>query len=92
MSFPSATSVADGAFNNAAALKQLYIPLVRTIEANALTGTGGSLERITINRNATIDATGLSDRAVDFRTYYEGAGAKAMGTYIYTAGAWTGAF
>jgi len=87
----SATSVDTSAFSGNTKLERLYIPLVRSIGANALTGCD-ALTNITIARNATIDATGLSARAAAFRTYYEGTGGRAMGTYTWNGTAWTGAF
>jgi len=90
--FPELTTVNGNAFNGCIALERLYIPILRNI-ANGNNFTGcEALTNITIARNATIDATGLSARAAAFRTYYEGTGGREMGTYTWNGTAWTGAF
>jgi hypothetical protein len=89
--FPAAAIVGNAAFSGNIALERVYIPLVRAINQNAFTGCD-SLTNITIARGATINTTGLSTRAAAFRTYYEGTGARAAGTYTWNGSAWTGAF
>jgi hypothetical protein len=91
--FASATDIYHDAFAGCTALERLYIPLVRNIVAGNALANSNALTDITINRNCTIDATGLSTRAASFKTYYDNAAGanKAAGTYIYAAGAWKGA-
>jgi hypothetical protein len=83
----AATMITDGAFSGCTSLERVYIPLVRSIGQNAFLNCD-VLTYITIARNATINATGLSVRAAAFKAYYEDAWLRTAGTYTFDGTNW----